>query len=182
MTDAHNAMGRLISVFTADTLEETFLVDLEAKEALLVDNASFTWETSSKPDPAPQGKKGSSKKENLKPMEEKASEALDNTPVDPPSTILNISLAVPRGSLVIVCGPVGSGKSSLLQGLIGEMRKTSGEVRFGTLVLWANWRGCAHNRSPGGSVAYCAQTPWIQNTSVRENVVSSVTVHFCHTV
>ncbi|KAL8286968.1 hypothetical protein RQP46_003974 [Phenoliferia psychrophenolica] len=147
MTDAYNAMGRLISVFLAETLEETFLVDLDAKDALLVEHASFTWETSSKPESAAEGK-GPRKKDKAKPAEkkaiaEKAAEVQDDIPVDLPSTVPDISLAIPRGELWVVCGPVGSGKSSFLQGLIGEMRKTSGEVRFA----------------------------WIQNTSVRENIL-----------
>ena len=135
MTDAYNAMGRLISVFTAETLEETFLVDLDAKDALLVENASFTWETSSKPDASAEGKRpGKKPKGNTsqeKPVEEKASEAQDDLPVELPSMVPDISLVVPRGELWVVCGPVGSGKSSFLQGLVGEMRKTSGTVRFG---------------------------------------------------
>ena len=56
----------------------------------------------------------------------------------------NVSLTIPRGQLVAVVGTIGSGKSSLLQGLIGEMRRTAGSVTF------------------GGSVAYCSQTAWIQ--------------------
>ena len=43
-------------------------------------------------------------------------------------------------------GPVGSGKTSLLQGFIGEMRKTSGNITFGGSV------------GPG----YCPQSAWIQ--------------------
>lgn len=49
-------------------------------------------------------------------------------------------------------GPVGSGKSSLLEGMIGEMRRTTGSVRF------------------NGTVAYCPQSAWIQNATVRENI------------
>lgn len=49
-------------------------------------------------------------------------------------------------------GPVGSGKSSLLQGMIGEMRRTAGTVRF------------------KGTVAYCPQSAWIQNATVRDNI------------
>lgn len=44
-------------------------------------------------------------------------------------------------------------QSSLLQGLVGEMRKTSGEFAF------------------GGRVAYCPQTAWIQNSSLRNNIL-----------
>ena len=58
--------------------------------------------------------------------------------------IKDVSMVIPRGMFVAVVGPVGSGKTSLLQGLIGEMRKTSGNITF------------------GGSVAYCSQSAWIQ--------------------
>lgn len=58
--------------------------------------------------------------------------------------IKKTSLKIPRGQLVAIVGPVGSGKSSLLQGLIGEMRKESGSFKF------------------GGSVSYCPQNAWIQ--------------------
>lgn len=40
----------------------------------------------------------------------------------------NISVRIPRGSLVAVVGAVGSGKSSLLAALLGEMDKISGRV------------------------------------------------------
>jgi ABC-type polysaccharide/polyol phosphate transport system ATPase subunit len=55
-----------------------------------------------------------------------------------------IDFKVPRGQLVAIVGAVGSGKTSLLQGLTGDMRKTEGSVRF------------------GGSLAYCSQSAWIQ--------------------
>lgn len=48
---------------------------------------------------------------------------------------------------------VGSGKSSLLLALLGEMTRRAGSVR----VL--------------GSVAYTAQDPWIQNATLRANVL-----------
>jgi Fe-S cluster assembly ATPase SufC len=55
-----------------------------------------------------------------------------------------IDFKVPRGQLLAIVGAVGSGKTSLFQGLIGDMRKTDGSVRF------------------GGSLAYCSQSAWIQ--------------------
>ena len=55
-----------------------------------------------------------------------------------------IDFKVPRGQLLAIVGTIGSGKTSLLQGLIGGMRKTKGSVRF------------------GGSLAYCSQSAWIQ--------------------
>ncbi|XP_068941401.1 ATP-binding cassette sub-family C member 6 [Petaurus breviceps papuanus] len=63
-----------------------------------------------------------------------------------------INLTVPRGSLFAVIGSVGSGKSSLLSALLGELFKLEGHVNI------------------KGSVAYVPQKAWIQNASVEENV------------
>jgi len=63
------------------------------------------------------------------------------------------SLQVPHGTFVGVCGPVGSGKSSLLHALLGELPPTTGSI---------------HVR---GTLAYCAQQPWLQHATVRENIL-----------
>ena len=39
------------------------------------------------------------------------------------------TLAVPAGSFAAVVGPVGSGKSSLLRSLVGQLAPRSGEIR-----------------------------------------------------
>ena len=39
-----------------------------------------------------------------------------------------INLDIPEGSLIAVVGSVGTGKSSLLQAILGEMEKVSGSV------------------------------------------------------
>ncbi|BAT80266.1 hypothetical protein VIGAN_02326400 [Vigna angularis var. angularis] len=62
-------------------------------------------------------------------------------------------LEIKRGEHAAVVGTVGSGKSSLLASLLGEMIKISGKVRV-----------C-------GSIAYVAQTSWIQNASIQDNVL-----------
>ncbi|KAF5370913.1 hypothetical protein D9615_009789 [Tricholomella constricta] len=70
-----------------------------------------------------------------------------------PFELKNLKLSVPKGAFVAIVGRVGSGKSSVLQSLIGEMRKTRGNVVF------------------GGSIAYVPQAPWIRNATLRENVL-----------
>ena len=70
-----------------------------------------------------------------------------------PITLRNLELSVSSGSLVGVSGPVASGKSSLLLAMLGEVPRLDGRV-------------CVR-----GSIAYCAQTPWIQNASLRDNVL-----------
>ncbi|XP_062841068.1 multidrug resistance-associated protein 1 [Trichomycterus rosablanca] len=64
-----------------------------------------------------------------------------------------VNVRVPPGLLVAVVGPVGSGKSSLLSAVLGEMEKKSGNVTV------------------RGSVAYVPQQAWIQNATLRENIV-----------
>ncbi|GFT16611.1 multidrug resistance-associated protein 1 [Trichonephila clavipes] len=69
------------------------------------------------------------------------------------STLKDINLHIPKGSLFAVIGPVGSGKSSLISALLGEMHKTSGSVDI------------------KGAVAYVPQQAWILNQSLRENIL-----------
>ena len=79
----------------------------------------------------------------------------EETPAEvKPPTLSNISLKIPSGSLVGVVGPVGSGKSSLLAALAGEMETVEGS--------------CSVDTSKG--VAYCAQVPWVLNATLRDNV------------
>lgn len=83
--------------------------------------------------------------------------------------IADINIEIPRGKLTTIVGyeyfsvfkqyflysniffkrSVGSGKTSLLSALIGEIPKVEGTVQM------------------DGSVAYVSQQPWIKNNSVR---------------
>ena len=65
----------------------------------------------------------------------------------------NINLKVPCGSLTAIVGQVGSGKSSLVSAILGEIKKVSGDVFV------------------KDSISYVSQQPWIQNKSLRDNIV-----------
>lgn len=52
-----------------------------------------------------------------------------------PFQLRDISLSIPHGQLCAIVGPVGSGKSALLNALIGEMRRLDGTVKFGASTL-----------------------------------------------
>ncbi|KAL8175271.1 UNVERIFIED_CONTAM: Multidrug resistance-associated protein 1 [Gekko kuhli] len=71
---------------------------------------------------------------------------------DPP-ILNNIDFAIPESRLVAIVGQVGCGKSSLLSALLGEMEKRDGSV------------------SVKGSVAYVPQQAWIQNATLKENII-----------
>ncbi|OQR91517.1 ATP-binding Cassette (ABC) Superfamily [Thraustotheca clavata] len=65
----------------------------------------------------------------------------------------NISLEIQKGDLVVLHGKVGSGKSSLCMAMLGEMYTMQGTMGV-----------C-------GSVSYCSQEPWIQQMSLRDNIL-----------
>jgi len=69
------------------------------------------------------------------------------------TTLKNINLRVSHGIGVAVCGTVGSGKSSLISCIIGEIPKISGNLKV-----------C-------GTKAYVAQSPWIQSGKIEENIL-----------
>lgn len=73
------------------------------------------------------------------------------------ATVLqDAALCVSRGELLLISGPVGSGKSTLLSSILGEAL-----VESGTL-----------SRPPVDEpIAYCAQVAWIQNLSIRGNIL-----------
>jgi len=64
----------------------------------------------------------------------------------------DINLQIKSGELVVIIGEVGSGKSSLLNAMLGEMPRVSGHVEL------------------FGAISLCAQDPWLQHASLRDNV------------
>ena len=67
----------------------------------------------------------------------------------------NINVNIKKGSLCAVVGTVGSGKSSFLSALLGEMEKITGTVEV------------------KGKVAYVSQQAWIQNATLKSNIIFS---------
>ncbi|KAL5020046.1 hypothetical protein ScPMuIL_002938 [Solemya velum] len=64
-----------------------------------------------------------------------------------------INMSIEEGQLVAIVGQVGAGKSSLISALLGEMYKVEGRVKI------------------KGRVAYVPQQAWIQNLTVRDNIL-----------
>ncbi|KAG4923895.1 hypothetical protein JHK87_049435 [Glycine soja] len=71
----------------------------------------------------------------------------------PYPTLKNVNLTVFHGMRVAVCGNVGSGKSSLLSCIIGEVPKISGTLKI-----------C-------GTKAYVSESPWIQSGKIEDNIL-----------
>ncbi|KAG8950683.1 hypothetical protein FRC04_007308 [Tulasnella sp. 424] len=159
-TDAVNAINRLQSFYEAELQGAPKLIDPNLPVAIRAEHASFTWDaplldtTGDKK----KGKHGAAGKEKAKASPAPTASGSASPKEEKIFKLNDITLDIPYGKLVAIVGPVGSGKSSLLQGLIGveraaEMRSTAGKVTF------------------GGKVAYCPQMAWIQSNSIRDNIL-----------
>ncbi|KAJ5082970.1 hypothetical protein N7532_012013 [Penicillium argentinense] len=69
--------------------------------------------------------------------------------------LTDISVTIPKG-LTVVTGKVGAGKTAFLQSLLGELDQLKGSSHI-----------------PNEMVGYCAQTPWLQSMSIRDNILFS---------
>lgn len=65
----------------------------------------------------------------------------------------HVNLHVPKGFMVAIIGEVGSGKSSLLNLVLGETRLINGSIYL------------------SGSTAYVPQVPWIMSGTIRDNIL-----------
>jgi ATP-binding cassette subfamily C (CFTR/MRP) protein 1 len=135
MADYKIAIERIQELFLAEELDTAPQDGHDENYAIKIENGEFLWETNA----------------------EEESKITPDTPkhesVDVVSTIRDINIAIPHGKLVAVIGRVGSGKSSLLQAVIGEMKRINGDV------------------SCTGSVSFAPQKAWIQNNTVKNNII-----------
>lgn len=82
----------------------------------------------------------------------------------------NVTMKLPSSKLLGLVGPVGSGKTTFVSAILGEARLMSGKLDV------------------GGRIAYVTQNPWVQQASVRDNILFGrpydkkkydATVHAC---
>jgi ABC-type multidrug transport system fused ATPase/permease subunit len=153
-------------------------MDHNNKNGIVMEHADFTWERNPSQDPdkvpgkdprtnkqvrADNKAEKKADKKAAKQSKKDASDGVDNNDggLDsastltemPPFRITDMDFTVGRHELMAVIGTVGSGKSSLLAALAGDMRKTAGSVTL------------------GAGRAFCPQYAWIQNATVKENIV-----------
>ncbi|XP_054426212.1 ATP-binding cassette sub-family C member 12-like [Pteronotus mesoamericanus] len=129
--------------------------------ALLLANATLTWEQDASRTGDP--KKGETQKKRF--LKTQRREACSPSPAAQgvasleeqrgggQAALRNISFVVRKGKVLGICGNVGSGKSSLIAALLGQMRLQQGVVAV------------------SGTLAYVSQQAWIFHGSVRENIL-----------
>ncbi|KAJ3158315.1 hypothetical protein HDU86_003024 [Geranomyces michiganensis] len=96
-----------------------------------------------------------------------AAAAAATEPVNSEFMLRDVDLTFPIGGLCVVAGPTGSGKSSLLLALLGEMKRVSGSQHL------PDPRKPVLNPATGlhSGVAYVAQTPWLIHATIRDNIL-----------
>lgn len=81
-----------------------------------------------------------------------------NVSIGPPDLedpiLKDLSFCIARGSTSVVLGPMGSGKSCLLQSILGEANISTGSLYVDDC-----------------NIAYCGQDVWLENGSLKDNVV-----------
>ena len=127
------------------------------------------------------------KKQKKKAEEKKKQSKLDNI-----VTLKNINLKVKKGELVFIIGKVGAGKSTLLSAIIGDLlpipqkqidqysrgegldkELTQQEVQaFQSDLLMQQYdKDFKPAIVVSGSVSLAQQKPWIQNKTLRDNIL-----------
>uniref|UniRef100_A0A7S1IAP7 ATP-dependent transporter ycf16 n=1 Tax=Eutreptiella gymnastica TaxID=73025 RepID=A0A7S1IAP7_9EUGL len=71
----------------------------------------------------------------------------------PSPCLRDVTLHIPKGELVCVVGPTGSGKSSLIMALLGETPRVAGELAM------------------EGTVGYVSQKPWLYRGTLTDNIL-----------
>lgn len=79
-----------------------------------------------------------------------------------PAILKDLELDISQEAITAITGPVGSGKSSLMSCILGEMIDISSPEGQSKVSR----QYCKH-------VAYCSQQPWLENTTIRNNILSS---------
>ena len=157
-------------LFLPETQEPSKVdADTVGDAAIVLADAQFRWDTPPKLSPGPSGKGGkegkggqpapaSGSKAESEDVKQGASDTgdADSSPAAPAVSgpvLSGINLEVRRGELLAIVGAVGSGKSSMVAALLGELHREEGVHEI------------------HGSVAFAAQQPWIINATLKENVL-----------
>ncbi|KAJ2895042.1 hypothetical protein GGI21_005207, partial [Coemansia aciculifera] len=89
-----------------------------------------------------------------------------------PFSLRGLNVLFPTGQLSLIGGPTGSGKSSVLSALIGEMTLLSGQVLVPTAVSDGSVTGQFGGQTTTvlRDIAYVSQEPWLRNATIRDNI------------
>lgn len=162
--DAWSSIHRIQEYLLSEEQEDDAKPDHKLEGAIVLQGADFTWERTATQDSEKSGPPGKKQTKAEVKVEKTAitpqlnpsqnnDDASTITEEREPFNLQNLNFTIGRNELVAVIGGVGSGKSSLLAALAGDMRKTKGEMIM------------------GADRAFCPQYAWIQNATVKDNIL-----------
>jgi len=158
---AQNALSRMQKYFDAD--EQFDFTEKSSDESISLKlQGDFSWEESD------DAKKEEEKEEEVKGEDVTKDVGTELTEIKLETQKFTLTLnqsefVVKKGELIAIVGEVGSGKSSLISALLGEMEPTSDKNSP------SNKRQQAF-RVVSGNVSYSSQVPWIVNETVKNNI------------
>lgn len=173
LVDAFVSSRRIQELMEAEEIPEIYVEGSEnsdAENALEINGCDFAWNSfeekvrlesseSSKSDLPKSDLKAPLLDSSASFSEEEKSVSTDSTRNG--VTLKNIKLKVKKGEFIFIVGEIGSGKSSLLHSIIGELKMRSSDPSNTDRVNLIK-------RS--GSLAYVEQQPWIQNGTIKDNI------------
>ncbi|XP_072048675.1 ATP-binding cassette sub-family C member 5-like [Amphiura filiformis] len=136
------AMPRVKELLLMEEMEPIQNKPKNPANAIEISNATFAWDKES----------SSSSESSIVSLQQQQQqgEGKDN---QQQQCLFDMNLVVKKGSLVGICGSIGSGKSSLISALLGRMVKMNGTVAL------------------KGSIGYVSQQACIFNATVKENIL-----------
>ncbi|KAK6462758.1 P-loop containing nucleoside triphosphate hydrolase protein [Scheffersomyces coipomensis] len=138
MIEGHVALERITNYLISTEVDDKFITRTTSSTeeyAVKIKNSSFLW---SKPK-----------------FEDDSESAIQSYNY----ALHDVNYSAKRGSLSCIVGRVGTGKSSFLYGLLGQ------------LVIVKGDGDSEPSLNINGNIAYCAQSPWIMNASFKENII-----------
>uniref|UniRef100_T1K4Y0 ABC-type glutathione-S-conjugate transporter n=1 Tax=Tetranychus urticae TaxID=32264 RepID=T1K4Y0_TETUR len=143
------SVRRINKFLNRDDLDQ-YVTRNDEIDAISIDSAYFKW--NKKTEENEETKSKTTRKPEI--GEDEPKDVCTNLLNDEPA-LKNINMSVKTGSFVAIIGSVGSGKSSLLSAILGEMEKVKGRININGKL----------------KIAYVAQQAWIQNATLRDNIL-----------
>jgi ABC-type multidrug transport system fused ATPase/permease subunit len=116
---------------------------------IALDNATLTWDT----------------------VRSSSEDVLNNGTAADAFRMIDVDVHFRLGKLTIIAGPTGSGKTSLLMALLGEMKLLKGAIHLPGITTNRAELPVDPETSLTEGVAYCAQEAWLVNDTIRENII-----------
>uniref|UniRef100_A0A7E4VUH3 Multidrug resistance-associated protein 5 n=1 Tax=Panagrellus redivivus TaxID=6233 RepID=A0A7E4VUH3_PANRE len=153
LAEALQSVRKIQAMLLSPTFDPAIPMPRTRDIAIQMKNARFVWDIV-EPEKAdkPESTENGTTENGTAPNTDEEATLLEQTP-RPDFALDQINLTINRGELIGICGSVGSGKTSLLHAIVGQLIPESGDFAL------------------GGGAVLAAQVPIILNQTVRDNIL-----------